>query len=346
MVKDSQRIYFFNFKDRDGQRIDYMAKLSNSIEEFINELLFEAGGSLEIQRSQISDHFNCAPSQINYVLTTRFTPIKGYYVESRRGGGGFIRIVKVKLEDQVETLEVFYDYIGSSITKDRSDDLLLELYREDKVTKREMEIIKVALSDRALGESENKNELRANLLKNILLVVFSWGGNNMLCDVCKERESVISYTKINENQVEEVHLCEVCAEKRFKMDFATYQDIMSKIEEALKGILKLGPQYHDSEDIACEYCNRTFTEFKNTGVLGCPHCYKAFEKEFDKYLNALNLKDGYKGKISKNADEYLLLNRKLNELKSKLDIAISMEEYEKAAELRDEIKDLKEEKNV
>ena len=65
-----------------------MAKLSNSIEDFINELIFESGGALEIQRSKISDHFNCAPSQINYVLTTRFTPFKGYYVESRRGGGG------------------------------------------------------------------------------------------------------------------------------------------------------------------------------------------------------------------------------------------------------------------
>lgn len=150
-----------------------MAKLSNSIEEFINELLFDAGGSLEIQRSQISDHFNCAPSQINYVLTTRFTPIKGYYVESRRGGGGFIRIVKVNLEDETDTLELFYDYIGDSITKDKADDLLLELYRIKKVTKREMELMRVALSDRALGESENKNILRANLLKNMLLVVFS-----------------------------------------------------------------------------------------------------------------------------------------------------------------------------
>lgn len=150
-----------------------MAKLSNSIEEFINQLLFESGGSLEIQRSQISDHFNCAPSQINYVLTTRFTPFKGYYVESRRGGGGYIRIVKVQIEDELETLELFNEYIGDSITKDKSDDLLRELYRIEKVTKRELELIKVALSDRALIESDNRNELRASLLKNMLLVIFS-----------------------------------------------------------------------------------------------------------------------------------------------------------------------------
>ena len=150
-----------------------MAKLSNSIEEFLNELIFESDGVVEIQRSKISDQFNCVPSQINYVLTTRFTPFKGYYVESRRGGGGYIRIVKVKLEDDEERLERFLNFIGDSITKNNSDDLLEELVRLKKVTKREMELMKVSLSDRSLSQCENRNELRADLLKNMLLVIFS-----------------------------------------------------------------------------------------------------------------------------------------------------------------------------
>lgn len=150
-----------------------MAKLSNSIEEFINELIFEAGGVVEIQRSKISDQFNCAPSQINYVLTTRFTPFKGYYVESRRGGGGYIRIVKVKLEDDEDILERFLNFIGDSITKNNSDDLIEELVRLNKLTEREMELMKVSLSDRSLSQCENRNELRADLLKNMLLVIFS-----------------------------------------------------------------------------------------------------------------------------------------------------------------------------
>ena len=150
-----------------------MAKLSNSIEEFLNELIFESDGVLEIQRSKISDQFNSAPSQINYVLTTRFTPFKGYYVESRRGGGGYIRIVKVKLEDDEERLERFLNFIGDSITKNNSDDLLEELVRLKKVTKREMELMRVSLSDRSLSQCENRNELRADLLKNMLLVIFS-----------------------------------------------------------------------------------------------------------------------------------------------------------------------------
>ncbi|MDU5274700.1 MAG: CtsR family transcriptional regulator [Peptoniphilus lacydonensis] len=150
-----------------------MAKLSNSIEDFLNELIFESGGVVEIQRSKISDHFNCAPSQINYVLTTRFTPLKGYYVESRRGGGGYIRIVKVKFEDDDDTLDTFLSFIGDSITKNNSDDLLKELLRLKKMTEKEFELMKVALSDRALSQCENKNKIRADLLKNMLLVIFS-----------------------------------------------------------------------------------------------------------------------------------------------------------------------------
>ena len=150
-----------------------MAKLSNSIEDFLNELIFESGGVVEIQRSKISDHFNCAPSQINYVLTTRFTPYKGYYVESRRGGGGFIRIVKVEFQDHEKSLDLFRDFIGDSITKDKADLLIKELRRRDFISSREAELIRVSLSDRSLSLSDNRNILRANILKNILLVIFS-----------------------------------------------------------------------------------------------------------------------------------------------------------------------------
>jgi hypothetical protein len=150
-----------------------LAKLSNSIEEFLNELIEEANGALEIQRSKISDHFNCAPSQINYVLTTRFTPYKGYYVESRRGGGGFIRIVKVEFQDHEKSLDLFRDFIGDSITKDKADLLIKELRRRDFISSREAELIRVSLSDRSLSLSDNRNILRANILKNILLVIFS-----------------------------------------------------------------------------------------------------------------------------------------------------------------------------
>ena len=150
-----------------------MAKLSNSIEEFLRDLIEEENGMLEIQRSSIAEKFNCAPSQINYVLTTRFTPYKGYYVESRRGGGGYIRIVRVEFKNESSVYKLFNDEIGDSITKDKADQLIEELLRLDYISEREAEIIKVTLSDRSfIDASENKNEIRANILKNILLVIF------------------------------------------------------------------------------------------------------------------------------------------------------------------------------
>lgn len=150
-----------------------MAKLSNSIEEFLIDLIDKENGKLEIQRSLIAERFNCAPSQINYVLTTRFTPYKGYYVESRRGGGGYIRIIKVEFKNKNSVDKLFNEEIGNSITKDKADQIINELKKLDYINEREAEIIKVSLSDRSLSLAcENKNEIRANILKNVLLVIF------------------------------------------------------------------------------------------------------------------------------------------------------------------------------
>lgn len=149
-----------------------MARLTNSIAEFLMEMLDEEGGMLEIQRNNIAEKFSCAPSQINYVLTTRFTPYKGYYVESRRGGGGFIRIVRVEITDSDKLKYILEDEIGDSITKDKADAIIKELLDNEIITQREAEIIRVGISDRAISTDQNlKNSIRASILKNILLVV-------------------------------------------------------------------------------------------------------------------------------------------------------------------------------
>lgn len=149
-----------------------MAKLSNTIEDYIIKMLKEADGMLEIQRNLLAEHFACAPSQINYVLTTRFTPYKGYYVESRRGGGGFIRIIKVGLKNEDNVFDLFNKEIGNSITQDKSYHIIDSLYELGKITSRELELVKAALSDRALDcEIDNKNVLRAGILKNMLLII-------------------------------------------------------------------------------------------------------------------------------------------------------------------------------
>lgn len=149
-----------------------MAKISSIIEIFIKDLLKEANGEIEIQRNELAEQFNCAPSQINYVLTTRFPSHKGYYVESRRGGGGYIRIVKVGINDYKDINNIIVNAIGDSITINKSRQIIEALYEEDLISHREMQIINATICDRSLDcDRDIKNKLRANILKNVLLVL-------------------------------------------------------------------------------------------------------------------------------------------------------------------------------
>ncbi|EGS31592.1 MAG: CtsR family transcriptional regulator [Peptoniphilus sp. oral taxon 375] len=147
-----------------------MAKLTNSIEEYIIKLLESSDGIVEIQRSLLAEHFSCAPSQINYVLTTRFTPYKGYFVESRRGGGGYIRIVEV---DMTDDFSLYAKEVEDGITVLRSKDILRSLYNQGHISLRERQILDLALSDASLQGAQDKNKVRGDILKNILLLVFN-----------------------------------------------------------------------------------------------------------------------------------------------------------------------------
>lgn len=150
-----------------------MSAISNTIEKFIIELLRETENNIvEIQRNELAEYFKCSPSQINYVLSTRFTPYKGYLIESRRGGGGYIRIVKVKFEDENQISHKAIEIISDSITKNRAYDIVDDLNKNNILNTRETMIVKTILEDRVLtGAVEEKNILRANILKNILLLL-------------------------------------------------------------------------------------------------------------------------------------------------------------------------------
>ncbi|MGM0395737.1 MAG: CtsR family transcriptional regulator [Bacillota bacterium] len=149
-----------------------MAGLSNIIEQFLKELIEEMGGVVEIQRNELASQFECAPSQINYVLSTRFTPYKGYYIESRRGGGGYIRIVKVKLQQDLSLNNIIQNIVGESLTENKAYEIIEALVDEDVISVREAEIIRAAVSDRSFGSGAgDRNSLRASVLRNILLVL-------------------------------------------------------------------------------------------------------------------------------------------------------------------------------
>lgn len=150
-----------------------MARLSDVIEEFIKELFQENDESeLQIRRNELANYFSCAPSQINYVLTTRFTKDKGYYIESKRGGGGCIIIRRIEFSDNRDVKQIIIHKIGNSITYDNAINIIDGLVESRVITQREAIIMKVTINDRVFGNIEtNKNMLRANILKNIIMVI-------------------------------------------------------------------------------------------------------------------------------------------------------------------------------
>lgn len=146
-----------------------MARLSDIIEAFIKELLQDAEGQVvEIKRNELANTFNCAPSQINYVLTTRFSVEKGYTIESRRGGGGHIRIIRLKIDD-TELIYNIIGEIGDSINMTKAISLLSFLLERGVIKEREARIMMAAVNNRALDiDSEIKNNVRADILKLML----------------------------------------------------------------------------------------------------------------------------------------------------------------------------------
>lgn len=138
---------------------------SDNIEEYIKELLLQSGIA-EIQRSNLAETFQVVPSQINYVLKTRFTESRGYMVESKRGGGGYIRIVKVRFSDQHQFLGNLLANIGESISEQIFADAIQLLFDEKVISEREGNIILSTASDDVLGE--NASEIRARMLRKLL----------------------------------------------------------------------------------------------------------------------------------------------------------------------------------
>jgi transcriptional regulator CtsR len=148
-----------------------MRNVSEIIEQYLKQILQNSPeGIIEIQRNELADQFDCVPSQINYVISTRFTLEKGYIVESKRGGGGYIRIQKVELKSHGELLDHIYRTIGSSIDQEASEGLLYQLEEGGYITQRESNIMKAAISRDVLAiKLPLRDEIRANILKAMLI---------------------------------------------------------------------------------------------------------------------------------------------------------------------------------
>ncbi len=143
-------------------------RMSDIIEEFIKDLLKE-DDELEIQRNELAEQFNCVPSQINYVIATRFKPSQGYYVESRRGGGGHIKIRKINVTKSNLLMHTI-NSMGDSITASEVDIFISNFLSYEIISQTEAKLLKVATSDNVLiVPPEIRDRLRANIFKNMLL---------------------------------------------------------------------------------------------------------------------------------------------------------------------------------
>ncbi len=144
--------------------------LSDHIARLIAEMLEEGGGTAEVRRNDLAAKLGCVPSQINYVITSRFTPEKGYVTESRRGGGGYIRIVRVKMTKN-EYLMHFFHAIGASLSESDAKAYLNNLLEHGCMTEREGRIAMQAMLQSALEKcsSDKRDELRADIMRHILM---------------------------------------------------------------------------------------------------------------------------------------------------------------------------------
>lgn len=138
--------------------------ISDNIERLIEKMLDDGGGLAELRRNDLASQLGCVPSQINYVITSRFTPERGYIIESRRGGGGYIRITKVKMQKS-EYLMHFFHAIGEKLDLRNAKHYVTALFDNKLITSREK-----AMLDMLLPHFENDSE-RADVLRQIILLL-------------------------------------------------------------------------------------------------------------------------------------------------------------------------------
>lgn len=142
--------------------------MSDMIEEYLKSAIGE-DGRIEIQRNELANLFDCVPSQINYVINTRFTIQHGYAVESKRGGGGYIRIIKVQVKNNTEMVDRMCQLIGDRVSEKEAQIMIQTLYENKFMTRREAQIMLAGIDDNNFsGNSLIDKKIRANILLSMI----------------------------------------------------------------------------------------------------------------------------------------------------------------------------------
>lgn len=166
----------------------------------------------------------------------------------------------------------------------------------------------------------------------------------MICQSCNQKEANVHITKIINGVKNEMHLCEDCAKKKQDLNISTsfnmglpltFNSILDGFVEALGGTTKFYP-----EEKTCPVCNMRFEDFKRSGRLGCGNCYKAFNDNMIPVIKGIHGNIQHNGKVPKRTGGLIKVRRDIDRLKDELKRLVNNEEYEKAARIRDEIKEL------
>ncbi|MDP4095985.1 CtsR family transcriptional regulator [Paenibacillus sp. P96] len=152
-----------------------MRNVSDIIEQYLKGILIESSdGVVEIQRNDLADRFSCVPSQINYVISTRFTLEKGYIVESKRGGGGYVRIQRVDLPAHHVLHTHLHHSIGDEISQSAAEGLIYQLEEAGFLNKREAAMMKAAVSRETIAlKLPYRDQVRARMFKAMLIALLS-----------------------------------------------------------------------------------------------------------------------------------------------------------------------------
>ena len=147
-------------------------RMSDLVARHILEMLEEQDGNAEIRRNELASALGCVPSQINYVITSRFTPEQGYIVESRRGGGGYIRITRVKMDKSTAIMHIV-NSIGTTLDKATAEVMIKNMYNQSIIDMQTAKLLMSAMSERVFVDipQNYRDFLRARIFKNMILTL-------------------------------------------------------------------------------------------------------------------------------------------------------------------------------
>lgn len=170
----------------------------------------------------------------------------------------------------------------------------------------------------------------------------------MLCQKCQERPATVHFAKIVGGEKSEFHLCETCAKEQGELGQLFTKAIPAfDFNQLLSGLLNMesspGFATPPPATLRCETCGMTYAQFSKIGRFGCPSCYESFTPRLEPLLRRIQTATNHTGKIPLRAGEQVQTKKGLERLRKELRQSISLEQFERAAQLRDQIRELEQE---